>query len=87
MSTQRIYFDKFQQYIYNCWRDGKRTKDIVDGWHGVTSEQQVLETFKQVVERHFMLMKWDVAWKEAMKKGDKTHGLCVKDMLVWVSGT
>lgn len=53
---QPIYHDPFDQYIYQCWREGKKVRDIVSGWDKDISEKDVLDKFKFIVERYFKEM-------------------------------
>lgn len=54
---QPIYHDLFDQYIYQCWREGKKVRDIVSGWDKDISEKDVLDKFKFIVERYFRELK------------------------------
>lgn len=50
---QPIYHDLFDQYIYQCWREGKKVRDIVSGWDDYITEDDILPVFKKIMKNYF----------------------------------
>ncbi len=48
-----IFFDKFQNYMFHCWREGWKSKKIIENWEGDVSEDYLQEVFSVVVESYW----------------------------------